>query len=64
MKKKKGLNLFISKSQNYFKNKHKNNTLNTYSSIGINVNKYGSNLKDAYLTSTKNKINSTTSGSN
>ena len=46
MKKKPGLNLFISKSQNFFKNKNRHNILNTFSSIGNNVNKYGNNLKD------------------
>ena len=64
MKKKPGLNLFISKSQNFFKNKNRHNILNTFSSIGNNVNKYGSNLKDTYLTTTKNQIKSTTTGSN
>jgi hypothetical protein len=44
MKKKPGLNLFISKSQNFFKNKNRHNILNTFSSIGNNVNKYGNNL--------------------
>ena len=60
MKKKPGLNLFISKSQNFFKNKNRHNILNTFSSIGNNVNKYGNNLKDTYLTTTKNQIKSTT----
>lgn len=64
MKKKPGLNLFISKSQNFFKNKNRHNILNTFSSIGNNVNKYGNNLKDTYLTTTKNQIKSTTTGSN
>ena len=64
MKKKPGLNLFISKSQNFFKNKNRHNILNTFSSTGNNVNKYGSNLKDTYLTTTKNQIKSTTTGSN
>ena len=64
MKKKPGLNLFISKSQNFFKNKNRHNILNTFNSIGNNVNKYGNNLKDTYLTTTKNQIKSTTTGSN
>ena len=64
MKKKPGLNLFISKSQNFFKNKNRHNILNTFSSIGNNVNKYGNNLKDTYITTTKNQIKSTTTGSN
>lgn len=64
MKKRPGLNLFISKSQNFFKNKNRHNILNTFSSIGNNVNKYGNNLKDTYLTTTKNQIKSTTTGSN
>ena len=64
MKKKPGLNLFISKSQNFFKNKNRHNILNTFSSIGNNINKYGNNLKDTYLTTTKNQIKSTTTGSN
>ena len=64
MKKKPGLNLFISKSQNFFKNKNRHNILNTFSSRGNNVNKYGNNLKDTYLTTTKNQIKSTTTGSN
>ena len=64
LKKKPGLNLFISKSQNFFKNKNRHNILNTFSSIGNNVNKYGNNLKDTYLTTTKNQIKSTTTGSN
>ena len=64
MKKKPGLNLFISKSQNFFKNKNRHNILNTFSSIRNNVNKYGNNLKDTYLTTTKNQIKSTTTGSN
>ena len=64
MKKNPGLNLFISKSQNFFKNKNRHNILNTFSSIRNNVNKYGNNLKDTYLTTTKNQIKSTTTGSN
>ena len=64
MKKKPGLNLFISKSQNFFKNKNRHNILNTFSSIGNNVNKYGNNLKDTYITTTKNQIKSTTTCSN
>jgi hypothetical protein len=66
IKKRIGLNLLVSNSQYYFKNKNKNNALNTYFDTGNNVNIYGNNLKDTCFTSyknTKNKINSTTTGS-
>ena len=66
IKKRIGLNLLVSNSQYYFKKKNKNNALNTYFDTGNNVNIYGNNLKDTCFTSyknTKNKINSTTTGS-
>ena len=66
MRKNFGLNLIISNSQNYLKNKTKINALNTNSSTSNNNNIYGNNLKETCFTSyknTKNKINSTTTGS-
>lgn len=69
MKKKFGLNLLVSNNntQQYFKNKNKNNAINTYSNTSYNINAYGNNFKDTYFTTyknTKNKINSTSAGSN
>jgi DNA repair exonuclease SbcCD ATPase subunit len=66
IKKRIGLNLLVSNSQYYFKNKNKNNALNSYFNTSNNVNIYGNNLKDTCFTSyknTKNKVNSTTTGS-
>ena len=68
MKQKFGLNLLVSNSSHdYIKNKNKNNiNSNTYFNTSNNINIYGNNIKDTYFTSyknTKNKINSTTTGS-
>ena len=63
MKKKYGLNLILSQIDCNSKNKNKLNMLNTYSNTN---NIYGNHLKETCFTSyknTKNKINSTSSGS-